>query len=148
MFAPYGLISSGIIGGPATGVVLNDHSALDVRQEPTNAVCDFLFLENGQLRKFTGSDGYSDIVGEWKTAGLGADYQIWFEHTGGDAPNRGDVLEDWLNMGGLRSIGMLNSDDFASSRSGTVLVKIRDVATLTELDTCTLTLTATVTDTA
>lgn len=137
----YGGIAPGIVAPPATMVSIANAVCSDVRTEPPNAVADYELLANGQARTFKGNGGYTNLPGEWRVTGASADYEVRFTTASGDAPNRGSALGVWLNLGSTRSVGQLNTVA-GTTRTGTVTVEIRDVATSTIRDTATITLTA------
>lgn len=123
-------------GGSAAAALVNNgtHSSSDT--QPSTATSGVSFNTNGACYG-TGNVVNSPAAYMWRTTGVSSDYEIWFEKTSGTNPS-GVTLNSWLPLTSTRTAQLIQAT--VGTVSCVLLVKIRDVATATELDTGTITL--------
>lgn len=143
------LWASSTSGASSGAVSITDQTVVEVKvavPPPTQetAVAGYELNSFGAAFKFT-SSGPVAIPGEWMTAGASSMFQVRATVQAGSTP-LGSATGNWQTMNALNAWRVERLADNNGTTTSTLLVEIRDAATLVVLDTATVTLTAEVTN--
>lgn len=111
---------------------------------PSDARIEVRFKSDGLV--YTSTNGGAEVLdGRWwsagSTTGIGNDYEIRATYSSGDTINIGSA-GTWLSLSATRTFGMLETSNLSNTRSGSITIEIRDVATSTVQSSIVITLTA------
>lgn len=91
---------------------------------------------SGQARTYTNISGYQNISGEWKISGTGSNYEVRAT-VSATSDSNGEftgTLNTWQDLGTTREWQKTNSSGAGGLQYTTLLIEIRDAATLVVLD--------------
>lgn len=118
-----------MIFGWVTKAILTNTSASKTSGDPTDARAGFRLNTSGDAQKGTGTTSvtYSNITGEWLVSGFSAsDFECRATVQSGDNPTTG-TLNTWEALSSTRTWEQIQTS--VGSRSGVLLIEIREAAT-------------------
>lgn len=131
------------VGGTGAGITtpvnitLTDHTLTAV-----GVTVGVLLNSDGSLTTLEGTG--TEIVAEWalpRVSQIGSIYEAKMDYVSGDYTNGGDLLGTWLSLSDLKAWGV---QELGSTLNFVGTLSIRDVATGTVQDTCTIDLTSSI----